>query len=170
MKRILAIFLMCVLLYQSGGFALHYLVQEAEPTVSNGETLYINIPITLPYQTDWEVPKEVSGEIRKGDRFYQMKEQKVEHGQLITTLVEDQNARDRFLQLASQFNEHLSDEPLSVPLKTKLINILVKEYCTYLGSWVFYIIEWPVKRVLHDHVVLSTINFESDPYSPPKKA
>ena len=170
MKKLSAIFLMCVLLYQSGGFALLYLVQEGEPTVSNGETLFINIPITLPYQTDWQVPREVSGEIRKGDRFYQMKEQKVENGQLVTTLVEDQNARDRFLQLAAQFNEHISDEPLSVPLKTKLINILVKEYCTSMSSWIFYILEWPAKRILNDHLVLSTINFESDLYLPPRKA
>lgn len=108
MKKILSILLFFVLLYQAGGFALRFIAQDSD-SFTAGETIVVEMPISLPYATDWDVPQEVSGEIRRGDDFYQMKDQQVIDGKLVTTMVSDQSARDRFLDLASQVNEHLSD-------------------------------------------------------------
>jgi hypothetical protein len=81
MKKILSILLFFILLYQAGGFALQYLAPTDTESISldeNTETMVVKIPISLPYQTDWEAPRETEGELRKGDEFYQMVEQKME--------------------------------------------------------------------------------------------
>jgi hypothetical protein len=161
--------LLFVLLYQAGGFALQYLASDQDQFVA-GETIVVEMPISLPYATDWDVPQEVSGEIRQGDNFYQMKDQQVIDGKLVTTLVSDQSARDRFLDLAAQMNEHMSDQPEKAPAKSKLINTLVKEYCAQSGGWVFYIIEWPNSIETPIHPVLSTKDISSEFFSPPRQA
>jgi hypothetical protein len=169
MKRILAILLFFVLLYQAGGFALRYVAQDSD-TFIPGETVIVEMPISLPYQTDWQVPQEVSGEIRQGDNFYQMKDQQVIDGKLVTTMVSDQNARDRFFDLAAQVNEHMSDESGEAPAKSKLINTLVKEYCAHASAWVLYIMEWPTSQERPTHHVLPTTAIPADFFAPPRQA
>jgi hypothetical protein len=169
MKRILAIMLLFVLLYQAGGFALRFIAQDSD-TFEAGETIVVEMPISLPYQTDWQVPQEVSGEIRQGDNFYQMKDQQVIDGKLVTTMVSDQNARDRFFDLAAQVNEHMSDESGEAPAKSKLINTLVKEYCAHASAWVLYIMEWPTSQERPTHHVLPTTAISADFFAPPRQA
>lgn len=173
MKKFLSIWLFFILLYQAGGFALQYLApMESEAIVRDGnaETMVVKIPISLPYQTDWEAPREAEGELRKGDEFYQMVDQKMENDTLYTTIVADQNARDRFFDLANQVSEHLSDQPEKAPAKSKLIQTLVKEYCSSKDVWVFYIVEWPGQSVLTDHPVLAPISFSGALDSPPQQS
>ena len=169
MKRILSILLFFVLLYQAGGFALSYMARDQDHFVA-GETIVVEMPISLPYQTDWQAPQEVSGEIRQGDNFYQMKDQQVIDGKLVTTLVSDQNARDRFFDLAAQVNEHMSDQPENAPAKSKLINTLVKEYCAHASAWVLYVMEWPTRSAEPSHPVLSTTAISAEFFSPPRQA
>jgi hypothetical protein len=169
MKRILSILLLFVLLYQAGGFALSYLASDQDQFVA-GETIVVEMPISLPYQTDWQAPQEVSGEIRQGDNFYQMKDQQVIDGKLVTTMVSDQSARDRFFDLAAQVNEHMSDQPEKAPAKSKLINTLVKEYCAHASAWVLYIMEWPTSQERPTHHVLPTTAISADFFAPPRQA
>ena len=169
MKRILSILLFFVLLYQAGGFALSYLASDQYHFVA-GETITVEMPISLPYATDWDVPQEVSGEIQQGDNFYQMKDQQVIDGKLVTTLVSDQSARDRFFDLAAQVNEHMSDQPEKAPAKSKLINTLVKEYCAHASAWVLYIMEWPTSSLAPSHSVLATTAISADFFAPPRQA
>jgi hypothetical protein len=151
MKKILAIMLFSVLLYQAGGFALQYLSEGNTVAVDpeTEETVVVKIPINLPYQTDWVSSEEVEGSVRQGDEFY---------------------ARENFFDLAEQVNEHLTDEPGSTPAKTKLINTLVKEYCAQSSGWVFYIMEWPVTTEAPIHAILSTKDFSSEFFAPPRQA
>jgi hypothetical protein len=169
MKRILSIMLLFVLLYQAGGFALSYLASDQDQFVA-GETIVVEMPISLPYQTDWQAPQEVSGEIRQGDNFYQMKDQQVIDGKLVTTMVSDQSARDRFFDLAAEVNEHMSDQPEKAPAKSKLINTLVKEYCAHASAWVLYIMEWPASQERPTHHVLPTTAISADFFAPPRQA
>jgi hypothetical protein len=169
MKRILSILLLFVLLYQAGGFALSYLASDQDQFVA-GETIVVEMPISLPYQTDWQAPQEVSGEIRQGDKFYQMKDQQVIDGKLVTTMVSDQSARDRFFDLAAQVSEHMSDQPEKAPAKSKLINTLVKEYCAHASAWVLYIMEWPASQERPTHHVLPTTAISADFFAPPRQA
>ena len=171
MKKILSIWLFFILLYQAGGFALQYLALADSESISldeNSETMVVKIPISLPYQTNWEAPREAEGELRQGDEFYQMVEQKMENDTLYTTIVADQNARDRFFDLANQVSEHLTDQPEKAPAKSKLIQTLVKEYCASKDVWVFYILEWPVKSIATDHPVLAPNTFSGAFDSPPQ--
>ena len=171
MKKILSIWLFFILLYQAGGFALQYLALADSESISldeNSETMVVKIPISLPYQTNWEAPREAEGELRQGDEFYQMVEQKMENDTLYTTIVADQNARDRFFDLANQVSEHLTDQPEKAPAKSKLIQTLVKEYCASKDVWVFYILEWPVKSFATDHPVLAPNTFSGAFDSPPQ--
>jgi hypothetical protein len=172
MKKLLAIMLFGVLLYQAGGFALQYLSEGNTVAIDpeTEETVVVKIPINLPYQTDWVSAEEVEGSVRQGDEFYEMKERKIENDTLVTVMVKDRNARENFFYLAAQVNEHLSDEPGSTPAKTKLINTLVKEYCAQSSGWVFYIMEWPTPSEDPVHPILPTQDISSDLFSPPRQA
>jgi hypothetical protein len=172
MKKILAIMLFSVLLYQAGGFALQYLSDGNTVAIDpeTEETVVVKIPINLPYQTDWVSAEEVDGSVRQGDEFYEMKSRKVENDTLVTVMVKDRNARENFFDLAEQVNEHLKDEPGSTPSKTKLINTLVKEYCAQSSGWVFYILDWPTAKEAISHPILPTQDFSSAFFSPPRQA
>ena len=172
MKKILAIMLFSVLLYQAGGFALQYLSDGNTVAIDpeTEETVVVKIPINLPYQTDWVSAEEVDGSVRQGDEFYEMKSRKVENDTLVTVMVKDRNARENFFDLAEQVNEHLTDEPGSTPAKTKLINTLVKEYCAQSSGWVFYILDWPSSLKAISHPILPTQDFSSAFFSPPRQA
>jgi hypothetical protein len=172
MKKILAIMLFSVLLYQAGGFALQYLSDGNTVAIDpeTEETVVVKIPINLPYQTDWVSAEEVDGSVRQGDEFYEMKSRKVENDTLVTVMVKDRNARENFFDLAEQVNEHLTDEPGSTPDKTKLINTLVKEYCAQSSGWVFYILDWPSSLEAISHPILPTQDFSSAFFSPPRQA
>jgi hypothetical protein len=172
MKKILAIMLFSVLLYQAGGFALQYLSDGNTVAIDpeTEETVVVKIPINLPYQTDWVSAEEVDGSVRQGDEFYEMKSRKVENDTLVTVMVKDRNARENFFDLAEQVNEHLTDEPGSTPVKTKLINTLVKEYCAQSSGWVFYILDWPTAKEAITHPILPTQDFSSAFFSPPRQA
>ena len=99
-----------------------------------------------------------------------MKEQQVIDGKLVTTMVSDQSARDRFFDLAAQVNEHMSDQPEKAPAKSKLINTLVKEYCAHASAWVLYIMEWPASQERPTHHVLPTTAISADFFAPPRRA
>jgi hypothetical protein len=172
MKKALSLLLIVVLLYQAGGFALKFIFDNdlSVSNLDNTETVIVKLPISLPYHTDWETPKEVKGELRNGDDFYQMKEQIMKNDTLYTTLVADRSARENFFDLANQVNEHLSDQPDKSPSKSKLINTLIKEYCSNTSSWVFYIIEWPSETIKSNHPIQSTTEFSSDSFYPPQHA
>ena len=164
--------LFSVLLYQAGGFALQYLSDGNTVAIDpeTEETVVVKIPINLPYQTDWLSAEEVDGSVRQGDEFYEMKSRKVENDTLVTVMVKDRNARENFFDLAEQVNEHLTDEPGSTPVKTKLINTLVKEYCAQSSGWVFYILDWPTAKEAISHPILPTQDFSSAFFSPPRQA
>jgi hypothetical protein len=172
MKKILAIMLFSVLLYQAGGFALQYLSDGNTVSIDpeTEETVVVKIPINLPYQTDWVSSEEIEGSVRQGDEFYEMKSRKVENDTLVTVMVKDRNARENFFDLAEQVNEHLTDEPGSTPAKTKLINSLVKEYCAQSSGWVLYILDWPSPSEAINHPILPTKDFSSAFFSPPRQA
>jgi hypothetical protein len=166
MKKIFAIFSVLVLLFQAGGFALHYFVLERNSTL-NEVTNEVYVNISMPYQNDWQSPERAI----VGNQDFPTSNHKINNELDVQTNMDaDPYARDRFLQLAEKMNEFMSDENSSAPTSKKLIVTLISEYCELAESWVFYIVEWPIKRLINQHLTLSTINFQSDVYSPPRKA
>ncbi|CAM4205035.1 hypothetical protein EWU23_04420 [Cytophagaceae bacterium 50C-KIRBA] len=173
MKRLASILLLFILLYQAGGFALRYVADsstEFANSDSESDSYVVKIPISLPYPSNREIPQEASGALQQGDDFYQMVDQKIENDTLYTRVVNDKNARDQFLDLADLVNEHLSDQPDKAPVKSKLIQTLVKEYCQSNSAWIFYILEWPNESTPFQHSKLKTSSFQDALFSPPRQA
>jgi hypothetical protein len=169
MKKIFAIFSMLVLLFQAGGFVLHYFVLERHSTLnSDAELIYVSI--SMPYLNDWQNPSIAHIGNQNVNTSLQKDIKILKDVEIQTSMDAEFYARDRFSQLADQMNKYLGEEKSSAPAGKKLILTLASEYCERAGPWVFYILEWPLKRLLHQHLILSTINFQSDVYSPPRKA
>ncbi len=169
MKKILTIFSMLVLLSQSGGFALRYFVLEQNATLEGGAK-EIFVDISMPYQNDWQAPQNISATIQKVNSSSHADCQKRVELEMQTSMESETNGRDCFLVLAERMNAFVGDENSPVPANKKLLITLMSDYCERVETWVFYIIEWPLKRLLHQHLILSTINYQSDVYSPPRKA
>lgn len=142
----MAILLCCVLLYQAGGFAWRLLAMESYEdlgSLSGAKEVVVKIPLALPYHSDWEQAQAVRGQVRDGDQFYQMKEQRVQSDTLYTTLELDQTARDRFVDLANDFNSFIGEGGSDLPpTKTQLLPLLLKDFCQFTRPWVIYVLEW----------------------------
>ncbi len=153
-----------ILLFQAGGFALQYLSDGNHVVIdpATDEAVVVNISINLPYQPDWVAPVEIERTVRAGDEYNQVYEPNAGSS--------DQNAREIFLNLAEQMNKNLNEETDSTPFKTKLINILVKEYCAQSSGWVLYILDWPSPSEAINHPILPTKDFSSAFFSPPRQA
>jgi hypothetical protein len=169
MKKIVAIFSMLILLFQAGGFALRYFVLAQNNTLEGG-VKEIFVDISMPYQNDCQASQNFSATIQKENSTSNIYSPKRAELELQTSMDSETNGRDRFLVLAERMNEFVGDENSPVPASKKLLVTLMPDYCERVETWVFYIIEWPLKRLLHQHLILSTINYQSDVYSPPRKA
>ncbi|MEY2792598.1 MAG: hypothetical protein RJA76_590 [Bacteroidota bacterium] len=173
MKRLSALFLMIVLLYQAGGFALQYLTQSSKEIsldeIKQLDKVVVKLPISLPYSENWETPKEVSGQVQKGDEFYQMVEQKMEGDTLYTTLVANHSARESFMDLASMVDQHLKNDASSnKQSKSSLINLLIKEYCSIGQYYVLYLLDWSQSSDNFPVIQNTSKRYSSELFSPPK--
>ncbi len=174
MKKLSAILLILVLLYQAGGFALQFLNQSSSEIsteeITQLDKVVLKLPISLPYnEAKWQEPKKLEGQIQKGDEFYQMVEQKMEGDTLITTMVANHSARESFLELAEMVDQHLkNDSPKHDHSKSSLINLLVKEYCDSKQTFILYIMDWSQVNVNFSAPKIALSTFSSQLFSPPR--
>lgn len=173
MKKLAALLLITVLLYQAGGFALQFLNQSSEEISSEEiaqlDKVVVKLPISLPYSQNWEEPKKIEGSVQKGDDFYQMVEQKMEGDTLYTTMVANHSARESFLELAEMVDQHLqNDSPKHDHSKSSLINLLVKEYCDSKQTFVLYIMDWSSVDVNFSTPSYALSTYTPELFSPPK--
>lgn len=174
MKRISALLLIAVLLYQAGGFALQFLQQKSS-NISASEFLssdkvVVKVPISLPYSQNWEEGKKVSGQVQKGDEFYDMVEQKMEGDTLYTTLVTNHSAREQFIEFSAMVEKHLSTDPSKQQQsKSNLISLLIKEYCDARHVVVLYLLDWSITTSNFSTPVYVTSGYSSDLLAPPRQ-
>ena len=174
MKKLAALLLIIVLLYQAGGFALQFLNQSSKEIssieISQLDKVIVKLPFSLPYTQDWEVPKEVNKQVQHGKDFYQMVEQKMEGDTLYTTLVANHSARENFSDLSEMVNQHLkNDSPKQNDRsKSSLINLLVKEYCDSKQTFVLYIMDWSQAEVNFSAPLYTLSTYTSELFSPPQ--
>lgn len=174
MKKLSAIFLIIVLLYQAGGFALQFLnhssIEISSEEISQLDKVVVKLPIALPYSQDWEAPKEVNKQVQQGEDFYQMVEQKMEGDTLYTTLVANHSARENFSDLAEMVNQHLkNDSPThNDHSKSSLINLLVKEYCDSKQTFVLYVMDWSKVEVNFPNPKITLSTYSDSLFSPPE--
>ncbi|WP_052354231.1 hypothetical protein [Flectobacillus major] len=144
--------------------------QIAEPIEGKQDYVLIKMPLSLPYQTDWSTPTQVKGTLRQGDKHYQMISQKLVNDTLYTVCKIDQTARDRFFNLASHINEHVSDHDndLSKKSSSQLLKNFVKEYMSSEKRHIFFVLDWVYPRPKTIHV-FTTWSRSLDTHSPPPR-
>ncbi len=85
MGRILSILLLGLLLYNMMGYSVVYLLEDKYAVSTGNEgfierqeyskDIVIKVPVSLPYQTNWDNPEPAEGKIQHDGEYYQMKSQ-----------------------------------------------------------------------------------------------
>jgi len=131
-----------ILLYQLIGLPLAVLTFERSfdsPTLASesDEYMVVKLPISLPYTNSWDNPDGQDGLIRDGDSFYNVVHQRYVNDTLYTVLKTNQNARDRFFDLADQMQQLDTEQPAAKSPLSRLLKLLQERITTYLlpMSW-----------------------------------
>ncbi len=138
------------------GYSVVYLLEEKYAISDSGSHHYIEkntasrdivikVPVTVPYQTNWDAPEPVEGQIEHQGQFYKMVTQQLINDTLYVHCEYDQNARDQFMDLASKINDQVggNDSESHNQSHAKILKSFLKEYMATTGKHIFYIFEWP---------------------------
>lgn len=123
LKKIIAIALLLVLLFNIAGYRLLYIVigQNQSAVLStkldnnnygNGEIITITLPLALPYQTDWKDFERADGEINFEGKTYHYTKRKIENGNLVLQCIVDtkkmqlQTAKDNYTNSVSDISKN----------------------------------------------------------------
>ncbi len=142
LKPLVATGLLLILLYQLVGLPLAVLTFErsfetATLASEADEYMVIKLPISLPYSNSWDNPDGQDGLIRDGDSFYNVVRQQYANDTLYTVLKTNQNARDRFFDLANQMQQLGTEQSATTSPLSRLLKLLQERITTYLlpTSW-----------------------------------
>lgn len=180
MRRILSILLLGLLLYNMVGYSIVYLSEETHTISERGKDLIqqsdhsqdivIKVPVAVPYQTNWDAPEQVEGQILHEGQYYQMKSRQLINDTMYVHCEYDQTARERFSDLASKINDQVTGNA-SDQQKGQHSNILknfVKEYMSQDRKHVFYLLEWaPAREVVASQAQLHISERQFTIPSPP---
>jgi hypothetical protein len=140
LKRIISIFLVFLLLFNTLGFygllqGLRYktaleLVQRLDnDRYSMEETIVLKIPMAVPYQIDSEGYERVDGEFEHQGEFYRLVKQKYENDTLFIVCIQD-HASKRIEQALTDYVKTFTDKPIDAKHSGKVVTNLVKDYLT----------------------------------------
>ena len=137
MKALTAVGFLGLLLYQLVGLPLAVLTFEqsyesATPTRLADEWKLVKLPISLPYTNSWENPDGQAGLVRDGDEFYNIVHQRYANDTLYTLLKTNQNARERFFDLADQLQQLDTAQKATQSPLSRLLKLLKDRLTTYL--------------------------------------
>ncbi|WP_041735158.1 hypothetical protein [Dyadobacter fermentans] len=185
MYRIISILLLGLLLYNMVGYSIVYLTEERYTIASSEKGLVeqaagsadilIKVPVAVPYQTDWDAPEPVEGQIEHEGQFYQMKTRQLINDTLYVHCEFDQNARERFTDLVSKINDQVTGQSSNPQSDThsSILKHFLKEYMSAGRQHLFYVLEWepshhaacrlPVRSILPER-------YSSIPSPPPDLA
>lgn len=105
------------------------------------DLITLTVPLSLPYQVDWDRWEQVRGEIEIDGITYQYVQRKVQGGQMVLQCLPNhqqakiESARDRFFELANSFND---DEPAGKnghPPLVKLTKPALTDYDDFASCW-----------------------------------
>jgi len=146
--------LLGLLLYNMVGYSIVYLSEERHviskagkdlvQQLSASENIIIKVPVSVPYQNNWNAPEPAEGQIEHDGRFYQMKSQQLINDTLYVQCEFDQNARDRFTDLVSKINDEVTGTAAD-SRKNQHAHVLknfLKEYMASGRKHTFYLLEW----------------------------
>lgn len=176
MKSFTAIGLFVLLLYHLIGLPLAVLTFEdsyelATPVSTTDHWKLVKLPISLPYTDSWENSDGQEGLIQDGDNFYNIVHQRYANDTLYTLLKTNQNARDRFFDLADQLQQLSNDQESPKTPLGRLLKLLKERLTTYLIPSVCQLTQ-PLTHTTHrstgyGHIVLAHYGVDLSPTSPP---
>ena len=144
MKSFTAIGFLILLLYHLVGLPLAVLTFEqsyesATPVSSVDQWKMVKLPISLPYTTSWENNDGQEGLIQDGNNFYNVVRQHYANDTLYTLLKTNQSARERFSDLADQFQQLNNDQESTQSPLSRLLKLLKDRLTTYLPPLAFHL-------------------------------
>jgi hypothetical protein len=138
LKKLIAIFLVFLLLFNALGFyglfiGLRYktgldLVQRLDNNqYSEEETVTLKVPMALPYHIDSEEYERVDGEIEHQGEFYRLVKQKLEKDTLYIVCIRDHDSK-RIKQALSDYVKTFTDKPADAKHGAKSLASFGKEF------------------------------------------
>lgn len=137
MKRIIAIFLILLLLFNALGFyglfvGLRY--KTASDLVArldkqqylDEETVTLKIPMTIPYHLDTEYER-VDGEIEHNGEFYRLVKQKLQKDTLYIVCIKDFGSK-RIKQALADYVKTFTDKPVDAKSPGKFLTSFIKDF------------------------------------------
>lgn len=141
------------------GYSVVYLLEDKYAVSTGNEgfierqeyskDIVIKVPVSLPYQTNWDNPEPAEGKIQHDGEYYQMKSRQLINDTMYVHCEFDQNARDRFMSLVSHINDEISGTASDSHKKSPstVLKSFLKEYMTSSRKHVFYVMEWSEKSI-----------------------
>lgn len=136
------------------GYSIVYLSEERHVISNAGkdlvhqsvasENIIIKVPVSVPYQNNWDAPEPAEGQIEHEGRFYQMKSQQLINDTLYVQCEFDQHARDRFTDLVSKINDQVTGTAADSQENqhAHVLKNFLKEYMISGRKHTFYLLEW----------------------------
>lgn len=179
MKSFAAIGFLILLLYHLIGLPLAVLTFEqsyesATPISLADQWKIVKLPISLPYTNTWENTDGQDGLIQDGNDFYNIVRQHYANDTLYTLLKTNQSARERFSDLADQFQQLNNDQKTTRSPLSRLLKLLKDRLTTYLPPLAFHLVQPNQSPVLscvrYVSVLLSFCDADLDSPSPPPRS
>ena len=138
MKRIISIFLVFLLLFNTLGFygllqglryksTLDLVTRLDNHRYSEDETILLKIPVAVPYQIDSEGYERVDGEFEHQGEFYRLVKQKYQNDTLFMVCIKDQ-ASKRIEQAVTDYVKTFTDKPIDAKHSGKVTTNFIKDY------------------------------------------
>lgn len=146
MKKLTAIFLFAVFLFNYTGYNLVYLYvqdradKQTELSLDNrqyneSDLITLTVPLSMPYQTDQSSFERVDGEIKLNGKIYKYVKRKVEDGNLVLLCLPDYNkmrlqkVKEDFGKDVNGLSQNAGSKKQETPKSNSFKNIL-SEYDT----------------------------------------
>lgn len=178
-KSLPAIGFLTLLLYHWLGLPLAVLTfeqtyQHASQPSAADEFKLVKLPISLPYTAAWENADGQEGLIQDGATFYNIVEQRYANDTLYTLLKTNQNARERFFELAEQWQQLSDDQQATQSPLGRLLKLISERLTTYLPPFACRL-ELPALHSLacvvrFPDVLSARYQVDQAPVSPPPQA
>ncbi len=122
--------------------ATHFETKLDNKEYDPSSLIEIRVPVTLPYQTDWNEFERVDGEIEFNGMHYKYVERKLQAGEMIYKCIPDEakaqmlNARENFFKLVNDLQTQSSNKK-SDTTPTHTYKTFSFDYCEKLNAWSF---------------------------------
>jgi len=178
LSRLISFLLFGLLLYNMMGFSVAYLLEEQhslagapEGTVEKGlytGDIVIKVPVSLPYQVNYDHPEPIEGNILHNGDPYRMRTRQLINDTLYIHCEFDQNARDRFVSLVSKIQDEVAADHPSKKSTSTLLKQFLKEFLAVNRSHIFYLLEWvPAHGHVPDLYHFAVVSHNGNIHSPP---